>query len=331
MRKGTVLKVLLGILGMAVLILDGQTAAYGIRCGIEICLKTLIPSLFPLFVISGMITGSVAGHSIPFLRQVCCLCRVPSGSEPLVAVGFLSGYPVGAKNVHDVLCKGRISEENAQRLALLCSNAGPAFIFGILGPMFSGFRWSLALWVLQSVSGILTLMLFPGGEPEQMSTKETQSVNPSSLIFQSTKSMVSVCAWVTVFRMVLEFLNRWVFWLLPDWLRILMTGLLELSNGCLELGSLSNEYTRFLLASVLLLFGGLCVFLQIQSVFPELDAGFYLKGKVFQSILCLLLTVPVYFLLTGKISDFGSLLIIAGMLVSLVFLCRFRKKEVAIR
>ena len=322
---------MLGGLGMAVLILDGQTAAYGIRCGIEICLKTLIPALFPFFVLSGMITGAVTGHSIPLLRQVCRLCRAPAGSEPLLAVGFLSGYPVGAKNVHNVLDCGLISEHDAQRLALLCSNAGPAFIFGILGTMFSGFCRPLALWLLQIASGIITLMLLPGGTPGQIDCPEAPHARASDLINQSVRSMVSVCAWVTVFRMVLEFLNRWIFWLLPDWLRILATGLLELSNGCLVLDNLSSEYARFLLASFLLPFGGFCVLLQIQSVFPELDTGFYLKGKVIQSVLCLLLAVPVHHLLTGEKTGINSMYLIGGVLTALVFLFGLRKKEVAIQ
>ena len=39
-------------LGMLALILDGRTAIEGARQGIGLCLRTVIPSLFPFFVLS---------------------------------------------------------------------------------------------------------------------------------------------------------------------------------------------------------------------------------------------------------------------------------------
>ena len=48
---------------LLVLILDGNTAIAGIREGIQICIQTLIPSLFPFFICSGLLTGNLPHHS----------------------------------------------------------------------------------------------------------------------------------------------------------------------------------------------------------------------------------------------------------------------------
>lgn len=328
MKKGNVLKALAGAAGMLILILDGQTAVSGISSGIDICLKTLIPSLFPFFVISGFMVGSISGYPLPLMQWICRLCRIPQGSESLLVIGFLSGYPVGAKNVHDVWACRQISDSNAQRMALLCSNAGPAFIFGILGPIFSDMYRPWMLWGIQIASVFLSAILLPGGETEIVKHLNTQAVNWAKLIDQSIRSMASVCAWVTIFRMVLEFLDRWFFWYLPDMVRILVTGLLELSNGCLELTTIHNPNARFLLSAVLLPFGGICVFMQIHSVFPELDSGFYLKGKILQSILCFLMA-QIMVIAMDKQSAIGLAI---GIIIIIVLPCFFRKrkKEVAI-
>ncbi len=330
MKNRNLLKGIVSAVGMLVLILDGQTAVSGIRCGVDICLKTLIPSLFPFFVISGLVTGSLSGRSIPLLRRICRLCRIPVGSETLLTIGFLSGYPVGAKNVHDVWERQQISVANAQRFSLLCSNAGPAFIFGILGPMFSGLRWAWALWLLQIVSALVTATLFQAGEPGQLKQADIHTVNWAALMNQSVKSMASVCAWVTIFRMVLEFLNRWFLCFLPDWGKTLATGLLELSNGCLELANIQNPQIRFLLASVILPLGGLCVWMQIQSVFPELDFRFYLKWKILQSGLCFFEALLMLLPLRGVSIGLSNKYIVAGILAMAVFLLLIRKKAVAI-
>ena len=46
---------------MLALILDGRTAIDGARQGIELCLRTVIPSLFPFFVLSILLTSSLLG------------------------------------------------------------------------------------------------------------------------------------------------------------------------------------------------------------------------------------------------------------------------------
>ena len=51
--------------GMLVLILDGKTALLGMRDGLEICLWTVIPALFPFLFLSAILTDSLYGKKIP--------------------------------------------------------------------------------------------------------------------------------------------------------------------------------------------------------------------------------------------------------------------------
>ena len=56
--------------GMLLLILDSKTAVTGAWDGIELCLRTVIPSLFPFFIISAALTSSLAGMKLPLLRPL---------------------------------------------------------------------------------------------------------------------------------------------------------------------------------------------------------------------------------------------------------------------
>ena len=84
---------------LLLLILDAGTAAEGMRSGITLCLRTVIPSLFPFFVCSMVLNGSLTGQPFHALRPLSRFCRIPRGSEALLLTGLLGGYPVGAQAV----------------------------------------------------------------------------------------------------------------------------------------------------------------------------------------------------------------------------------------
>ena len=127
---------------MLVLILDGKTAMAGAFEGTMLCIRTLIPSLFPFFVLSAMLTSSLSGGS-------------------LLLAGVLGGYPVGAGNVARAYRNGQVSRSEAQRLVVLCNCAGPSFLFGVLGPVLGGAEACFLLWGVYLCSILALWLLFP--------------------------------------------------------------------------------------------------------------------------------------------------------------------------
>ena len=318
-----------GAVGMLVVILETKTAVDGIRDGIGICLQTLIPSLFPFLILSQLLTTSLTGRTVPPLRWAGKLCRIPEGAESLLAVGLLGGYPAGAQNVK--LCQelGILSREDAQRMRIFCNNAGPAFLFGILGPLFETRSDIWLLWAVQIIGAIFTGIILPGGSGKNVKLQESRAVSLPEAMSHAIRAMSTVCGWVIVFRMILTFLQRWFFWFLPEPLKVLVTGFLELSNGCVALHSIDNRQLRFLLASAMLPFGGLCVTMQTASVSVHWEFLPYLLGKLLQTGICLLLAAAFLPLLNGN----G----LSGGFCSLILICFFqflgsarsRKKEIA--
>ena len=96
--------------------------------------------------------------------------------------------------------------------------------------------------------------------------------------------MVTVCGWVILFRLFLDFCNRWFLRLFPAEIQVLIFGMFELTNGCIMLQQLTSEAKRFVLASVILAFGGLCIAMQTVSVTKNLGTGFYIPGKLLQTL-----------------------------------------------
>ena len=279
-------------LGMLVLILDGKTALEGARQGINLCLRTVVPSLFPFFLLSILLTGAFLGSNLPVLRPLGRLFGIPGGAESILISAFLGGYPVGAQSVAAAYRAGQLDKSEAERMLAFCSNAGPAFLFGMAASLFPRKWMAWALWGIHILSAFLVSRLFPGPK----TAVRLESGKPVSLPAAMTASlriMAAVCGWVILFRVLIAFLSRWILWLLPTAVQVAIMGMLELSNGCCALGVVPDISLRFVICSGILAFGGLCVSMQTMSVTKGLSLSRYFAGKLLQTVFSLILAAAV--------------------------------------
>lgn len=315
---------------MLVLILDSPTTLSGAKSGIELCLQSVIPSLFPFFVLSILITSSISSFPLPFLRPLATFTGIPYGSEPILLTGLLGGYPVGAQSVRIAHKAGVLTDEEAARMVVFCNNAGPAFIFGITASIFpsSGFAW--LLWIIQLLSALLTGLLLPGKTDRNVILPPSAQPSLTQALTSALRIMATVCGWVVLFRVLLAFLQRWFFWMFPAWAQTLLTGLLELANGCLSLVTLEHIGLRFLMCAGFLSFGGLCVWLQTLSVAGPIHMRLYLPKKLLQSAIAIMLALFSQNLMpTDHRLEVPSAFYLLLVAIFVLFLC-FRQKSSSI-
>lgn len=279
--------------GMLALILDSRTAFSGAAQGVELCIKTVIPSLFPFLFLSGIFSAAFAGRSLHVLRFLGSAFALPPQTEYLLVPAFLGGYPIGAQCVSDAYASGIISRRNAERMLAFCSNVGPAFVFGILSSKFHRKALVWAIWGIQILSAWTAARFFAGHEPDTGTSKNTEKKVQAG-IEPAIQAMLKICGWVILFRVVIAFLDRWIFWAISAEARVAVIGLLELSNGCCCLDLISQEGIQFVICNILLAFGGLCVAYQTASVTQGLDLRFYFSGKGLQTVTAAFLAAALY-------------------------------------
>jgi hypothetical protein len=275
-------------IGLLILILDTKTALIGASRGLELCLRTVIPSLLPFFVLSILLTSVMVGESVLFLRPLGKLLGVNRGTESLVLIGMLGGYPAGAQCVTQAYRDGSVTKQDAQRMIAFCNLAGPAFIFGIIAGKFSSSYAPWTLWGIHILSAFFVAALLPGKSNNTAVLRRGKQLTLSDALQRSLRIMASVCGWIILFRIILTFLELWLLWLLPVPMQVTITGILELANGCCDLGRISNEGLRFILCSGMLAFGGLCVCMQTASVTEGLSLREYYIGKALQVLFSVL-------------------------------------------
>ena len=171
-----------------------------------------------------------------------------------------------------------------------CSNAGPAFIFGILGNKFSNAAILWLLWGIHIISAVLVAILIPKKDEQRGTIVSPPVPTLAQSVKNAVLSMGYICGWIVLFRVILAFCERWFLWLLPTSLQVILCGLLELANGCIGLDAVSSMGTRFVLCSAMLAFGGACIVMQTASVTGKLGLGLYLPGKLLQMVLSILLS-----------------------------------------
>lgn len=284
-------------IGMMLLILDSKTGLQGAQEGLELCLRTVIPALFPFFVLSSLLTGGFSGKELRFLRPLGKLLGIPAGAESVLLTGFLGGYPIGARSIADARRHGSLSPQDAARMMAFCNNAGPSFLFGIAASMFPHPWMGWALWGIHILSALAAALLFPGKSSGKTRMQTGHHPSVSEAVAASVRSMALVCGWVVIFRVLLAFLNRWCLWLFPEAVQVVLSGILELTNGCCALAKVENIGLRFVICSGLLAFGGLCVTMQTLSVANGVSIRYYFPGKLMQTIISIFLSLSLQTLL----------------------------------
>ena len=178
-----------------------------------------------------------------------------------------------------------------------CNLAGPAFIFGMLSSLFTKPYIPWVLWAIHLLTSFIVFFFFRDRNHKQHISASNHSFSISDILLRSVKTICQICAWVFLFRILLTVLNTRLLYRVSTIWKIIISGLLELTNGCCLLPVLS-EPLRFTLCSAFLGFGGVCVLLQTASITKELRIKYYLYGKILHSILSIvfaLVLLPVLF------------------------------------
>ena len=284
-------------LPLAGLLLSPDTSAQACRDALSLCAQTVIPSLFPFFVLSSLlVSGGGADAFSALLGGVMRpLFGLDGAGASALALGLIGGYPVGARTVAELYGTGTLEKKEAERLLGFCNNAGPGFILGICGgAVLHSSRAGLYLYLVHAAGAMLTGILFCRDLPRScaMRRKPTQSAStaPFASLFSAAvrgalAGILNVCAFVVLFLVLLRLLAA----ALPaavsaSVLYPLLLGFVELTNG---VTALSPTRGGFICCAVLLAWGGLSVHAQTLSVLDgtALSTRYYWRGKMMQAAL----------------------------------------------
>ncbi|MDR0937038.1 MAG: hypothetical protein LBM98_10195, partial [Oscillospiraceae bacterium] len=147
----------LGLLIVMLVVYPSEAVAAG-KDGVMLCLNVIVPSLLPFFVVSALVVELGAADALGVLAApvMRVLFNVSGTCGAAWIMGFIGGYPVGAKTAIALYNSGKIGKVETERLLSFCNNSGPAFILGVVGAgVFSSGRVGLLLYLVHALSSVL--------------------------------------------------------------------------------------------------------------------------------------------------------------------------------
>ena len=132
------------------LLLRPEAAEEAVRGGLALCFQTVVPSLFPFFVVVSLLLQLGLGRWLgrlfsPFMEPLFHLSG--AAVTPLIA-GLIGGYPSGARTAAELYREGTLTREEAERCLAFVNNCGPAFALSFVGTaVLRSERAGLALYL----------------------------------------------------------------------------------------------------------------------------------------------------------------------------------------
>jgi sporulation integral membrane protein YlbJ len=295
------------------------------KSGLKTCAELIIPSLFPFFVLSSFmielgIADALGRLARPIMRGLFGLggnCSLP------FLLGFVGGYPVGARSAISLYERGEISKGEALRLLSFCNNSGPAFILGVVGAgVFCDSKAGLLLYLIHFLSSVAVGLIFRGyrvegearlvREPEKKKLSKSISAKFTSSVGGAFTSVLGISAFVIFFSVAIRLLiisglipaaaKGAAFLLRPlgvtaESAEELISGMIEMTSGVSSLrGAAGSLGKNAVMAAFMLGWAGLSVHFQVLAFLTKsgLSSKTYILGKLLHAVISALLAAIVF-------------------------------------
>ena len=289
--------------------------------GLELWFRKMVPALLPFMILSGImvrlrLTEKISMVLYPALGPVY---RVRKNVVYCMMLGFLCGFPMGAKVTADLLKRNLLTLEEGEYLLAFCNNIGPVYFCSFVLPLLSlrlVFPYLFGMYGIPLLYGLLLRYTVfrnrlyteketrrPPRPPELMAAARAFDEPPAlRLLAAADESIVSGLTAILTLGgyMILFNLLNLPFHLLLRREPVLTAPLLEITGGLSMLGGKLPLYSLLVLS-----FGGFSCIAQTYSCIRDtgLSTGSYIRHKILLTLLnavfylCWFLAAPSYFLL----------------------------------
>ncbi len=296
------------LLFLSVILAIGRDYSSAITEGLKLWLFCVVPSLFPYFFITAIlsslkITGKASRLFSPFMKGAF---RVNGAVSYAFFMSLISGYPVGAKLTAELKAQGVLSPVEATRASALCSTSSPMFMLSSVGNlMFSSPIFGLGLFICHILAVLCVGVIFsfykrkdkPTNAPIFIPTQKLDNILYESS-YSSVVSCLTVGGLITVFYLLTEVLLSLnilspIINLLTPLLKDthlsngLVLGFFECTRGLRELSSAGMVFLSLPLATFICSFGGLSVIMQSVAFLKQakIKIAPFFVSKILSAIL----------------------------------------------
>lgn len=270
---------------LTILILtQSETSLYYAFYGFSLWYSKMIPALLPFMIISGILvrmhlTESFSNLLHPLLKRMFICSKNVSYA---IIMGFLCGFPMGAKVTAELLKNNKISENEAQFLLSFCNNIGPVYFCSFVIPLLKitdPVPYLFGMYGIPFLYGIVlrhTVYKHSLSQSHIQTHTHNKSMNlltaTDESIHSSIQSILILCGYMILFNLV----NIIPHFIVPSFHKYL-SPLLEITGG---LSLLQGTLIPFCMCT--LAFGGISCIAQTYSMIQDtnLSIKMYITHKL---------------------------------------------------
>lgn len=284
------------VLLIGLFIKSAAEASNYVRGALALCAETVVPSIFPCTVASGIFValggGGFLGRALG--RPMRFLFGLSGNGAAVLLLGWFCGFPVGAVTGATLLRRGELERGELDSLLLFSGIPSPAFVISAVGENLLGDRrLGLLLWLSLIVTSMLIGIfrhVFIRSHAESHPVTVSES-SPAAAIGEALRSsgisMLNLCANIVFFSVLTKLLLALCSPILRDpAVCALFCGFFELSGGCAAASALPSPLSA-VICGFILGWSGLGVHFQIISAVGKLARlPLYFAVKLTQGIAC---------------------------------------------
>lgn len=129
--------------------------------GLNLWFTKMVPTLLPFMILSGImirmnLTESFVSLLHPLLRRIFGTSK--NGSYTII-MGFLCGFPMGARIVGELCESNKLSREEGSRLLYFCNNIGPIYFLSYVVPTLAIDKPIMPLFIMYGIPLLYGLIL----------------------------------------------------------------------------------------------------------------------------------------------------------------------------
>lgn len=247
---------------------------------VDIWLKRVFPLLFIMFIINDILINlnfeSVFKSSTFFV----------------FIMSLLSGAPSSAFIINNLYLQNKIDKNNANNYLLFTYFSNPLFLYSMLNLLFP-LIITIKLMIIHYISNLI-LYLINKNKITKFNTisYNVPKINISNSIKKSITTLTMILGTIVFYMVFTNILSKTLNF--NPISTTFLKGFLELTQGLNILTSLTiNLKLKEIIAIAFISFGGLSIHTQIKCILDEskLDYKYFLKGRILQTIIAILLTL----------------------------------------
>lgn len=286
----------------------------GISNGIELCLSSLVPTLYPFMILcSFFINSNLCDICEKALSKITYyVFRLSGKCAVVIFLSMIAGLPIGGKMTAGLYENDKITRNEGQRLLLFCICPGPAFVistvgFYMLGSKKAGLIIYFSVVLSNLITGFISRFFTNKNNVHREEKFSFQGTNFSAALVKSVSegslNMLIVCAWVVLFSCLCGIIDIFPF---SESAKIFLYGTLEITNGC----SYASGKVELPVICGIITFAGLCGHFQIMSAVLKLKLKikYFLTARIINSSLAVIIChfLLQIFPLAGEVFAFGT-------------------------